>query len=185
MAKLNPESLESFQSTLETIDPSWQPNFNLREVVGQSFALIKKARGYKVSWEQLAEILKQSNQSQVSISPATLRQYYFEFAKDPKSLPEKRRKPSSTKKKSEDSQFVDSSSKNGKTDAQPPDTNQSLVLEAELDPEQNALQASESQPVLEMPSSEDPVASQPATPNPTQKAKKDNRDQFNLDRRGK
>ena len=153
--------------------------------MGQSFALIKKARGYKVSWEQIAEILVQSSGSEISVSPATLRQYYFEFAKEPKSLPEKRRKPSQTKKKSEDSTFVDSLSITGKTDPQAIDTNQSIGLEVEPDPEQNALQASEFQPAPEMPPSEDPVATQPAKPDPIQKAKKDNRDQFNLDRRGK
>jgi translation initiation factor 2B subunit (eIF-2B alpha/beta/delta family) len=92
MVKVSKESLETFQSVLETVDTSWQTEFNLRETVRQSFELIKKAKQHKVSWEKIAEILKQSSGMTDGISPESIRQYYFEFSKNPDLLPKKKRK---------------------------------------------------------------------------------------------
>ena len=99
MVKISKESLEAFQSALETVDTSWQTEFNLRETVRQSFDLIKKAKEHKVSWERIAEILKQSSGTTEGISPESIRQYYFEFSKNPDLLPKKKRKARQNKKK--------------------------------------------------------------------------------------
>lgn len=103
MVKISKKSLEAFQSTLETVDTSWQTEFNLRETVRQSFDLIKKAKEHKVSWERIAEILKQSSGTTEGISPESIRQYYFEFSKNPDLLPKKKRKVGQNKKKSKSS----------------------------------------------------------------------------------
>lgn len=185
MVKVSKESLKAFQSILETVDTSWQTDFNLRETVRQSFELIKKAKQHKVSWEKIAEVLKQSSGTTEGISPESIRQYYFEFSKNPDLLPKKKRKSSQTKNKIEDSTFVISSSKIEGTNPENLDIVQPTNLQIEPDPEQNLQQASESKSASlpEMPNSEVQVVSQSATPEPERKAKDDVRSQFNLGRR--
>jgi|GEM_PF-818474 len=187
MVKVSKESLETFQSVLETVDTSWQTEFNLRETVRQSFGLIKKAKQHKVSWEKIAEILKQSSGVTDGISPESIRQYYFEFSKNPDLLPKKKRKPSPNKKKSKDSTFVNSASKIEKTDSETFDIHSSPVPKFEPESTLNLQSAPESIPELEpeMPSSESQGVSQSAASNPDHQAKDAVRSQFNLGRRGK
>jgi translation initiation factor 2B subunit (eIF-2B alpha/beta/delta family) len=186
MVKVSKESLETFQSVLETIDTSWQTEFNLRETVRQSFELIKKAKQHKVSWEKIAEILKQSSGVIDGISPESIRQYYFEFSKNPDLLL-KKRKSSQNKKKSKDSTFVNSASKIEKIDSETSDINSSTVPELEPESTLNVQSAPEPIPELEpeMPSSESQGVSQSAASKPNHKAKDAVRSQFNLGRRGK
>jgi translation initiation factor 2B subunit (eIF-2B alpha/beta/delta family) len=178
VVKISKESLEAFQSTLETVDTSWQTEFNLRETIRQSFDLIKKAKEHKVSWEKIAEILKQSSGTTEGISPESIRQYYFEFSKKPDLLPQKKRRSGQNKKKLKSSTSVGSGSKIEKVKPESLDINQSIEFQAsDIPPVQNSM------PVT---SSSDPkVDSQLVKPEPDRKAKEDVRSQFNLGRRGK
>ena len=98
MSKLDKNSLDNFMSVLEGVDASWQTEFNLREVVRESYHLIKRARGYKVSWERIAEVLQQSCEGDQSFSPVTIRQYFFEISKNPAEQPRSKRKSKSSQK---------------------------------------------------------------------------------------
>ena len=98
MAKLDRNTLDNFQAALEEVDASWQTEFNLREVVRESFFLIQRAREYKVSWEKIAEVLQQSSDETVSISPVTIRQYYFEILRNPEEQPKPKRKSKTGRK---------------------------------------------------------------------------------------
>jgi len=75
------KSLEGFQDKLKAVDQSWQSNFNLKEIIRQSRPFIKKARSFKVSWEQIAVLLQEATGEGVEISAASVRQYYFELSK--------------------------------------------------------------------------------------------------------
>ena len=97
MAKLDRTTLDNFQSALAEVDDSWQTEFNLREVVRDSFFLIKRVRDYKVSWEKIADVLKQSSDGNLSISPVTIRQYFFEISRNPEEQPKSKRKSKSKK----------------------------------------------------------------------------------------
>lgn len=179
MVKISKESLEAFQSALETVDTSWQTEFNLRETVRQSFDLIKKAKEHKVSWERIAEILKQSSGTTEGISPESIRQYYFEFSKNPDLLPKKKRKVGQNKKKSKSSTSDISISTIEEVKPEPVDMSQSTEGQVSLDIQ--SIQDSTPEP----PSSDSEVHSQPVKPEPDRKAKEDVRSQFNLGRRGK
>lgn len=187
MVKISKESLEAFQSALETVDTSWQTEFNLRETVRQSFELIKKAKAHKVSWEKIAEILKQSSGETEGISPESIRQYYFEFSKNPELLPRKKRKPGQSKKGTKDSVSDSSRSKAKQKNPEVPDINQSTSAESELETLSN--HPSTQKPTLEeepeIPMSSSQMYNQPAKTEPDRKAKEDVRSQFNLGRRGK
>ena len=108
MVKLSKESLEAFQLALKEVDDSWQTDFNLREAVRESFYLIERARKYKVSWDKIAEILKQSSGIFDEISPESIRFYYFEFSRKSEELPKKKRKLSAAKNKQKNSTSVKS-----------------------------------------------------------------------------
>ena len=75
------KSLEGFQDKLKAVDQSWQSNFNLKEIIRQSRPFIKKARSFKVSWEQIAALLQEATGEGVEIGAASVRQYYFELSK--------------------------------------------------------------------------------------------------------
>ena len=75
------KSLEGFQDKLKAVDQSWQSSFNLKEIIRQSRPFIKKARSFKVSWEQIAVLLQEATGEGVEISAASVRQYYFELSK--------------------------------------------------------------------------------------------------------
>jgi len=179
MVKISKKSLEVFQSTLETVDTSWQTEFNLRETIRQSFDLIKKAKEHKVSWEKIADILKQSSGTTEGISPESIRQYYFEFSKNPDLLPKKKQKARQNKKKINSSTFASSDSIIEETSPESVDVNQSI--EAQV--------LSDIQPVPDSTSEtlrlDSEVDNQPVTPESEHKAKRDIRSQFNLGRRGK
>ncbi len=179
MVKISKESLEAFQSALETVDNSWQAEFNLRETVRQSFDLIKKAKEHKVSWERIAEILKQSSGTTEGISPESIRQYYFEFSKNPDLLPKKKRKAGQNKKKSKSSTSDIPVSTIEEVKPEPTDINQ--LTEAQVSLDIQSIQDSTPEP----PSPDFEVHSQPVKPEPDRKAKEDVRSQFNLGRRGK
>jgi translation initiation factor 2B subunit (eIF-2B alpha/beta/delta family) len=187
MVKVSKESLEVFQSVLETVDTSWQTEFNLRETIRQSFGLIKKAKSHKVSWEKIAEILKQSSGVTEGISPESIRQYYFEFSKNPGLLPNKRQKSSSDKNRSKRNTVSNSSSKIERNNSEASDVSQSAESEFNLEFQLNAPPVLEvtSESSLEIPSSESQVVSQPATTDSDHQAKDAVRSQFNLGRRGK
>lgn len=102
MLKLSKKDLATFQSKMGAVDSSYQSSFNLREVVGESFELIQKARKYKVSWEQIAKLLQESSETDLAVSPESIRQYYFEFSKNPELLPKKKRKSKSIRGKQKD-----------------------------------------------------------------------------------
>jgi replication initiation and membrane attachment protein DnaB len=187
MVKVSKDSLEAFQSILKTVDPSWQTEFNLRETVRQSFELIKKAKQHKVSWEKIAEILKQSSGVTDGVSPESIRQYYFEFSKNPGLLPKKKRKSSQKEKKSEDSTFVNSPSKIERTDSEASNINLSILEELEPESTLDVQPALDVMPELkpDIPSSESQVVSRSADPELDRQAKAEVRSHFNLGRRGK
>lgn len=187
MVKVSKESLEAFQSVLETVDTSWQTEFNLRETVRQSFELIKKAKQHKVSWEKIAEVLKQSSGVTDGISPESIRQYYFEFSKNPELLPKKKRKSRQNNKKSKDNTSVISASKIEEADSKTSDTNSSTALEVEHESKLITQSALENTPESELDtsSSDSQATNQPASPRSERQAKNDVRSQFNLGRRGK
>lgn len=106
MVKLDRDALNKFQLMLENVDETWQTEFNLRETVRQSFELIREAKKYKVSWEKIADLLKQSSGITDRISPESIRQYYFEFAKNPDLLPKKKARSGKRKNKQESSTSV-------------------------------------------------------------------------------
>jgi len=172
VVKISKESLEAFQSALETVDTSWQTEFNLRETVRQSFDLIKKAKEHKVSWERIAEILKQSSGAIEGISPESIRQYYFEFSKNPDLLPKKKRKAGQNKKQSKSSTSDISVSTIEEAKPEPVDINQSTESQVSLNiqPVQNSTPET---------SSPDPEAdSQPVEPESDGKAEAKNKKKF-------
>lgn len=179
MVKISKESLEAFQSTLEAVDTSWQTEFNLRETVRQSFDLIKKAKEHKISWERIAEILKQSSGTTEGISPESIRQYYFEFSKNPDLLPKKKRKSKQNKKRAESSTPVASGSKIEEIKPESLDTNPSV--ESQVSPSIQPIKTS----TPDIPSPALEVDSQSAKLESDRRAKEDVRSQFNLGRRGK
>jgi translation initiation factor 2B subunit (eIF-2B alpha/beta/delta family) len=181
VVKVSKESLEAFQSVLETVDTSWQTEFNLRETVRQSFDLIKKVKQHKVSWEKIAEILKQSTGMTDGISPESIRQYYFEFSKNPDLLPKKKRKSSQNKKKLKDSTIVNSASKIKEINSETTDINQLTSLESKPEVQLNIQSSLES--TAEESNSDSQAATQPVKSEPDRKAKDDVRSQFNLGRR--
>lgn len=187
MVKITKESLEAFQSTLETVDASWQTEFNLRETVRQSFEPIKKAREHKVSWERIAEILRKSSDAAVSISPESIRQYYFEFSKNPGLLPKKRRKSGQNKKKPKSNTPDKSMSEIQEITSEISVVGQSALPESKLEsPSHNQISQkliSEGEP--EILSSNGYITIRAAKTEPDPKNKEDIRSQFNLDRRGK
>jgi len=172
MVKISKKSLEAFQSTLETIDTSWQTEFNLRETVRQSFDLIRKAKEHKVSWEKIAEILKQSSGTTEGISPESIRQYYFEFSKNPDLLPKKKRKAGQNKKKSKSSTSDISVSTIEEVKPEPVDISESTESQASL----NIQSVQDSTPET---SSPDPEAdSQPIKPETDGKAEAKSKKKF-------
>ena len=88
------KSLEGFQDKLKAVDQSWQSSFNLKEIIRQSRPFIKKAKSFKVSWEQIAALLQEATGEGVEISAASVRQYYFELSKKQS----KKQSPSTTSK---------------------------------------------------------------------------------------
>ena len=172
MVKISKKSLEAFQSALETVDTSWQTEFNLRETVRQSFDLIKKAKEHKVSWEKIAEILKQSSGTTEGISPESIRQYYFEFSKNPDLLLKKKRKSGQNKKKSKSSTSDISVSTIEEVKPEPVDINQSTEAQVSLD----------IQPIEDFtlePSSPDPDVDSPSVkPEPDRKAEAKSKKKF-------
>lgn len=99
MPKFSRKTVGAFQEKLGAIDESWQSELNLRETVLQSFEAIKRARHYKATWEQIAEILMSASESNEKISPESIRQYYFEFANHPKVAGKRKAKVSESKGK--------------------------------------------------------------------------------------
>lgn len=172
MVKISKESLEAFQSALETVDTSWQTEFNLRETVRQSFDLIKKAKEHKVSWEKIAEILKQSSGTIEGISPESIRQYYFEFSKNPDLLPKKKRKAGQNRKKSKSSTSDIPVSTIEETTPESVDINQSIESQV----------LSDIQPLQDsMPESDNPdpqVDSKPVEPESDHKAEAKSKQKF-------
>jgi len=187
VVKITKESLEAFQLILETVDASWQTEFNLRETVRQSFELIKKAREHKVSWERIAEVLRKSSGAAVSFSPESIRQYYFEFSKNPDLLPKKRRKSGQNKKKSKSNTPDKSTSKIQELSSEISDVGQISVPDSKLEsPSDNQVfqkLISEEEPKIL--SSNGYTAIQPVKTEPDLKDTEDIRSQFNLGRRGK
>jgi len=106
MPKFTRETVNAFQEKLGQIDDSWQQELNLRETVFQSYPDIKRARTFKATWEQIADILVDVSHSQDKINPESIRQYYFEISNNPE-LQDKYRsivKKSSRKSKSSPTQ---------------------------------------------------------------------------------
>lgn len=182
MLKISKESIENFQSVLETVDNSGQTEFNLRETVRKCFYLIKNAKEKKkVSWERIAEALRNSCDITDRISPASIRQYYFEFAKHPELLDKKKRKTNSTKNRARGSTPVGFSAKIEKCDSEVFGTNQPDSFGSDPEPKP-AISPLESnlESTLEHPS-EQQVA-QPEQAYPTRDKV---RAEFNLNRRGR
>lgn len=185
MVKLSKESLASFQSALETIDTTWQTEFNLREVVRQSLGLIKKAKKYKVSWEKIAEILQQSSGSEDKISPESIRQYYFEFSNHSKSRQNKAGKTSQAQNKLKGKSPVNSQVRKGKTNLEDPDTPDSTFLKPQFEAELHIpeISASVSVSTPEISNAEEQGITQPAIPKSIVKKNDDVKEEFNLSRR--
>lgn len=98
MAKKFDRSIaDAFATALDETE-EWKVEFNLRELVEDSFFSIEKARERKASWEQIAKILQNATGDNVEIKADTLRQYYFEALKIRDELAKQKRKKSSKKK---------------------------------------------------------------------------------------
>ncbi len=119
----------AFATALDETE-EWKVEFNLRELVEDSFFSIENARERKASWEQIAKILQNATGDNVEIKADTLRQYYFEALKIRDELAKQKRKKSSKKK----TKSVDSTAKASKQNQQ----NRQIVdqeIPAELEPE--------------------------------------------------
>ncbi|MEO0487927.1 MAG: hypothetical protein AAFZ49_00035 [Cyanobacteria bacterium J06659_2] len=99
MPKFSRQVVDAFQEKLSEIDEAWQSELNLRETVLQSFEAIKRARRYKASWQQIADILMSVSESDEKISPESIRQYYFKLVNHPKAAGKRRAKVSESKGK--------------------------------------------------------------------------------------
>ena len=99
MPKFSRQVVDAFQEKLGEIDEAWQSELNLRETVLQSFEAIKRARRYKASWQQIADILMSVSDSDEKISPESIRQYYFELVNHPKAAGKRRVKDPKAKGK--------------------------------------------------------------------------------------
>lgn len=99
MPKFSRQVVDAFQEKLGEIDEAWQSELNLRETVLQSFEAIKRARRYKASWQQIADILMSVSESDERISPESIRQYYFELVNHPKLAGKRRAKDLKSKGK--------------------------------------------------------------------------------------
>ena len=99
MPKFSRQVVDAFQEKLGEIDEAWQSELNLRETVLQSFEAIKRARHYKASWQQIADILMSVSDSDEKISPESIRQYYFELVNHPKAAGKRRAKDPKAKGK--------------------------------------------------------------------------------------
>ena len=104
--KFDRSSADAFATALDETE-EWKVEFNLRELVEESFFSIEKARERKASWEQIAEILQGATGNNVEIKADTLRQYYFEALKIRDELAKQKRKKSSKRK----TKSVDSTAK--------------------------------------------------------------------------
>lgn len=91
MPKFTRETVQAFQAKLSEIDASWQQEMNLRETVLLAFDDIKRARRFKATWKQIADILIDVSDTEDSISPESIRQYYFEFSNHPERLAKHKR----------------------------------------------------------------------------------------------
>lgn len=91
MAKFTRESVKAFQEKLGIIDETWQQEMNLRETVLLAFEDIKRARQFKATWKQIADILIEVSETQESISPESIRQYYFDISNHPEQLAQQKR----------------------------------------------------------------------------------------------
>lgn len=91
MPKFSRQTVDAFQEKLGEIDDAWQDEFNLYETVRQSFEAIQRARTYKATWEQIANLLMEVSDSEASISPESIRQYYYEFTNKPELLGKKKK----------------------------------------------------------------------------------------------
>ena len=131
MAKKFDRSIaDAFATALDETE-EWKVEFNLRELVEESFFSIEKARERKASWEQIAEILQGATEDNVEIKADTLRQYYFEALKIRDELAKQKRKKSSKKK----TKSVDSTAKSSnlsQQDRQAVDQEISAKLEPQL-----------------------------------------------------
>ena len=63
---------DTFSAALEETG-EWQVDFNLRELVEDSFFSIEKARDRKANWQQIAELLQTIIGDKIEIKPDTLR----------------------------------------------------------------------------------------------------------------
>lgn len=100
MAKrINRSIADAFSAALDETE-EWKVDFNLRELVEDSFFSIEKARERKATWEQIAEILQNAVGDNVEIKADTLRQYYFEALKNKEELTKRKRKKSGKRKNS-------------------------------------------------------------------------------------
>ena len=107
MPKFTRETVQAFQEKLGEIDASWQQEMNLRETVLLAFDDIKRARRFKATWKQIADILIEVSDTEDNISPESIRQYYFEFSNHPELLAKHKR----TLKKSSGKSSAHTSSK--------------------------------------------------------------------------
>lgn len=99
MVKLSKDALSQIQFQLETVDSSWQTEYNLRDVIKECFYLIQDARKHKVSWEKITDIIKQASNITDGISPASVSKYYLELKNNPENLPKKKRKSTTLENK--------------------------------------------------------------------------------------
>ena len=95
--KFNRSIADAFTTALDETE-EWKVEFNLRELVEESFFSIEKARERKASWEQIAEILQKTIGGEAEIKSDTLRQYYFDALKIKDELAKTKRKKASKRK---------------------------------------------------------------------------------------
>ena len=98
MAKKFDRSVADAFSTALDETEEWKVEFNLRELVEESFFSIEKARERRASWEQIAEILQKTIGDKAEIKSDTLRQYYFDALKIKDELAKTKRKKASKRK---------------------------------------------------------------------------------------
>ena len=99
MAKrINRSVSDAFSAALEETE-EWKVDFNLRELVEDSFFSIEKARNRGASWEQIADLLQTTIGNEIEIKPDTLRQYYFDALKIKDELAKQKRRKSGKRKK--------------------------------------------------------------------------------------